>query len=53
METHRIGIVMNCVTGRMGTNQHLMRSILAIIEQGGVRLNDNEYILPARTGPKT
>ncbi len=46
METHRIGIVMNGVTGRMGTNQHLMRSILAIIEQGGVRLNDNEYILP-------
>ena len=46
METHRIGIVMNGVTGRMGTNQHLMRSILAFIEQGGIRLNDNEYILP-------
>ena len=27
---------MNGVTGRMGTNQHLIRSILAIIEQGGV-----------------
>jgi len=35
-ETH-IGIVMNGVTGRMGTNQHLVRSILAIREQGGVR----------------
>ncbi|MFO7544729.1 MAG: Gfo/Idh/MocA family oxidoreductase [Trueperaceae bacterium] len=33
----RIGIVMNGVTGRMGTNQHLVRSILAIREQGGVR----------------
>lgn len=35
-DTH-IGIVMNGVTGRMGTNQHLVRSILAIREQGGVR----------------
>jgi len=33
----RIGIVMNGVTGRMGTNQHLVRSVLAIREQGGVR----------------
>jgi predicted dehydrogenase len=32
----RIGIVMNGVTGRMGTNQHLVRSILAIREEGGV-----------------
>jgi predicted dehydrogenase len=32
----RIGIVMNGVTGRMGTNQHLVRSILAIREQGGI-----------------
>ena len=32
----RVGIVMNGVTGRMGTNQHLVRSILAIREQGGV-----------------
>jgi predicted dehydrogenase len=31
-----IGVVMNGVTGRMGTNQHLVRSILAIREQGGV-----------------
>jgi len=33
----RIGIVMNGVTGRMGTNQHLVRSVLAIREQGCVR----------------
>lgn len=37
---------MNGVTGRMGTNQHLLRSIKAIIDQGGVKLNDGEVILP-------
>ena len=36
LKTHQIGIIMNGVTGRMGTNQHLMRSIVAIREQGGV-----------------
>ena len=37
---------MNGVTGRMGTNQHLMRSIVAIIKQGGVKISDTEYIMP-------
>ena len=37
---------MNGVTGRMGTNQHLMRSIVAIREQGGVRLGPSEVIMP-------
>lgn len=37
---------MNGVTGRMGANQHLMRSIVPIIEQGGVEFSPNEYILP-------
>ncbi len=37
---------MNGVTGRMGTNQHLMRSIVAIREQGGVRLSDDAVIMP-------
>lgn len=46
MGEHRIGIVMNGVTGRMGTNQHLVRSILAIRRQGGVRLGADETILP-------
>jgi predicted dehydrogenase len=46
MKTHRIGIIMNGVTGRMGTNQHLIRSIKAIIDQGGVRLSDQEVIMP-------
>ncbi|MEM8955626.1 MAG: Gfo/Idh/MocA family oxidoreductase [Verrucomicrobiota bacterium] len=39
-----IGIILNGVTGRMGTNQHLVRSILAIREQGGVRLSNGETI---------
>lgn len=36
MKVRNIGIILNGVTGRMGTNQHLVRSILAIREQGGV-----------------
>jgi predicted dehydrogenase len=43
---HSIGIVMNGVTGRMGLNQHLRRSIRAIMAQGGVRLSPNETIMP-------
>ena len=43
---HNIGIIMNGVTGRMGTNQHLMRSIAAIREQGGIKLSETEYIMP-------
>ncbi len=37
---------MNGVTGRMGTNQHLMRSIVEIIKQGGVAVSANETIMP-------
>ena len=37
---------MNGVTGRMGTNQHLMRSIAEIIKQGGVRIAPGETIMP-------
>ncbi|MEX0994031.1 MAG: Gfo/Idh/MocA family oxidoreductase, partial [Balneolaceae bacterium] len=44
--THTIGIIMNGVTGRMGRNQHLMRSILPIIQQGGVKISEEEVILP-------
>ena len=43
---HKVGIIMNGVTGRMGTNQHLMRSIVAIIKQGGVKISDDEVIMP-------
>ncbi|HEX8323649.1 MAG TPA: Gfo/Idh/MocA family oxidoreductase [Tepidisphaeraceae bacterium] len=46
METRNIGIVMNGVTGRMGTNQHLIRSILAIIKQGGVKISDTLTLMP-------
>ena len=46
METKRIGIIMNGVTGRMGTNQHLIRSIKAIRDQGGLRVNDDLTLMP-------
>ncbi len=46
MKTHSIGIIMNGVTGRMGTNQHLVRSILAIRKQGGVKISADEVIMP-------
>jgi predicted dehydrogenase len=45
-EVRRVGIVMNGVTGRMGTNQHLVRSILAIREQGGVAAGAGERLWP-------
>ncbi|PSR53192.1 oxidoreductase [Adhaeribacter arboris] len=43
---HKVGIIMNGVTGRMGTNQHLMRSIVEIIKQGGVKVSPSEFIMP-------
>ena len=46
MKEHKIGIIMNGVTGRMGTNQHLLRSIAEIIKQGGVRISSGETIMP-------
>ena len=46
MKEHKIGIIMNGVTGRMGTNQHLLRSIAEIIKQGGVKLGPGETIIP-------
>jgi predicted dehydrogenase len=41
-----VPIVMNGVTGRMGTRQHLVRSVLAIREQGGVALPGGEVAVP-------
>ncbi|MCX7047789.1 MAG: Gfo/Idh/MocA family oxidoreductase [Candidatus Sumerlaeota bacterium] len=46
MKVHNIGIIMNGVTGRMGKNQHLARSIMAIRKQGGVKISDTETIMP-------
>ena len=42
----KVGIIMNGVTGRMGLNQHLIRSILAIRAQGGVALDDGSMLMP-------
>mgnify|MGYP001560968740 FL=1 len=46
MKEHKVGIIMNGVTGRMGTNQHLLRSIAEIIKQGGVKIGPGETIIP-------
>jgi len=46
MRTQRIGIIMHGITGRMGMNQHLIRSVLAIRDQGGVALADGSYLMP-------
>jgi predicted dehydrogenase len=46
MKQHTVGIIMNGVTGRMGTNQHLMRSIIEIISQGGVEAGEGSRIVP-------
>ncbi|AYG63064.1 Gfo/Idh/MocA family protein [Rhizobium jaguaris] len=46
MVTKQIGIIMHGITGRMGYNQHLVRSILAIREQGGVLLANGDRLMP-------
>jgi predicted dehydrogenase len=46
MKRRPVGIVMNGVTGRMGHRQHLVRSILAIREQGGIPAADDTVIWP-------
>jgi len=46
MMQQRIGVIMNGVTGRMGTNQHLVRSILEIRKQGGVALKNGTRLMP-------
>ena len=46
MNTRRLGIVMHGVTGRMGMNQHLIRSIVAIRAQGGVTLGNGDKVMP-------
>lgn len=46
MASRHIGVILNGVTGRMGTNQHLIRSILAIRADGGVALADGTRVIP-------
>ncbi len=57
MSEQRLGVIMNGVTGRMGYRQHLVRSVLAIREQGGIELSDGtrvqlDPILVGRNGEK-
>ncbi|WP_423455164.1 Gfo/Idh/MocA family protein [Ottowia sp. VDI28] len=46
MATQRLGLIMHGVTGRMGTNQHLIRSICAIRAEGGVLLSNGDRVMP-------
>jgi predicted dehydrogenase len=46
MAEKRLGIIMHGVTGRMGANQHLARSIAAIRAQGGIPLQDGTRVMP-------
>ena len=46
MERRQVGVVVNGVTGRMGYRQHLVRSLLAIREQGGLPLADGRRLWP-------
>ena len=46
MAERRIGIVMNGITGRMGMNQHLIRSIAAIRADGGLKLTSGDVLMP-------
>jgi predicted dehydrogenase len=46
MQEKRIGIIMNGVTGRMGLNQHLIRSVLAIRNAGGLPIGDGTVLMP-------
>ena len=46
MAIHRLGLIMHGVTGRMGLNQHLIRSIAAIRADGGVALSNGDRVVP-------
>jgi len=45
MADRRLGLIMHGVTGRMGYNQHLVRSILAIRDQGGIALANGDRLV--------
>ena len=45
MAQRRIGIIMHGITGRMGYNQHLVRSVLAIRDQGGIALSNGDTLV--------
>jgi len=57
MAERRLGLIMHGITGRMGYNQHLVRSVLAIRDQGGIALKNGDRlvldpILVGRNGDK-
>ncbi|MBI4921268.1 MAG: Gfo/Idh/MocA family oxidoreductase [Devosia nanyangense] len=45
MADRRLGIIMHGITGRMGYNQHLVRSILAIRDEGGLALANGDRLV--------
>jgi predicted dehydrogenase len=46
MPVRTVGVALNGVTGRMGYRQHLLRSILAIRDQGGLRVDADTVLVP-------
>src|SRR6202048_4490485 len=46
MTTKRLGVILSGVPGRMGLNQHLIRSIIAIRDSGGVLLSNGDRMMP-------
>ncbi len=46
MNPQRLGLIMHGVTGRMGMNQHLIRSIVALRKEGGVKLSNGTRVMP-------
>ena len=45
MGDHRIGVIINGATGRMGTTQH-MANLLAIAAEGGLKLANGDRLIP-------
>ena len=51
MAVRTVKVIMNGVTGRMGYRQHLVRSILAIRDEGGVVVGDDRIqVVPVLVG---
>ena len=46
MTTHRLGLIINRVTGRMETSLCLVRSICAMRDEGGARLGNSSTVMP-------
>jgi predicted dehydrogenase len=45
-QQRELGVIVNGATGRMGYRQHLVRSLLALRDQGGVELSDGSRVVP-------